>query len=309
MAQPRIIIPGRSYLVTRRCAERRYFLKPSPIVRQVYIYSLGVAATRYGVAIHGFNAMSNHMHIELTDTLGELPRFMHWLDKTIASCMNAFYGRFENLWAPGSYSAVHLADAEAAIESLGYLLANPVEAGLVRKGILWPGPISRPEDLLSGPKQTIYTATRPGVYFAEGSNLPERAELQLSLPPVLEPLGEERAVRAIAQRREEKESAARAKWKSLGIQFLGAKKIVAQSALASPNTREPRFQLSPNVACRDRWKRVEALQQLKSFRLEYRECYASFRSGDRGVVFPEGTWGPVVLYGARAKGWPRPRAA
>ena len=27
------------------------------------------------------------------------------------------------------------------------------------------------------------------------------------------------------------------------------------------------------------------------------------------VVFPEGTWCPVVLYGARAIGWPRPRVA
>jgi len=309
LAQPRIIIPGRTYLITRRCSERRFFLAPSPIVRQVAIYSLGVAADRYGVALHGFDFLSNHQHLELTDIFGVLPRFMHWLDKTIASCLNAYYGRFESFWAPGSYSAVHLVDAEDVIDKLAYLLANPVDAGLVNKGVAWPGPISRPEDLLSGPTQKVYTATRPGVYFAEDTKLPDRAEFRLSLPPALEPLGEERAVRAIAKRREEKEEAVRAKWKALGVPFLGVKKILAQSPLASPDTREPRFQLSPNVACRDRWRRIEALQELSSFRAEYRECYVSFRSGDREVVFPEGTWGPVVLYGARAKGWPRPRAA
>jgi hypothetical protein len=147
------------------------------------------------------------------------------------------------------------------------------------------------------------------VYFSKRTSLPDRAELRLVLPPALEPLGEERAVRAVEKRREEKEEAARAKWQGLGIPFLGRRKILAQSPHASPNTREPRFQLSPNVACRDRWRRIEELQQLKEFRAEYRRCYVSFRAGDREVVFPEGTWGPVVLYGAQAKGWPRPRAA
>ena len=309
MAHPRVIIPGRTYLITRRCSERRFLLKPSPIVGQVYHFCLGVAALRYEVAVHGFVALSNHQHLALTDTLGVLPRFMHWFDKTIACCLNAFYGRFESFWAPGSYSAVHLVDAEAVIDGLGYLLANPTDAGLVNKGVAWPGPISRPEDLLSGPNQKVYSAKRPGVYFSKNSKLPERAELRLTLPPALEPLGEERAVRAIANWREEKEESARAKWKALGIPFLGRKKILAQSPFASPDTREPRFQLSPNVKCHDRWRRIEALQQLVAFRVAYREAYTSFRAGDRNVEFPEGTWGPVVLYGARAKGWPRPRAA
>ena len=50
MASPRFVLPGRTYLVTRRCSERRFFLKPSPIVQQVYIYCLGVASERYGVS-------------------------------------------------------------------------------------------------------------------------------------------------------------------------------------------------------------------------------------------------------------------
>ena len=306
MASPRIVLPGRTYLVTRRCSERRFFLKPSPIVQQVYIYCLGVASERYGVSIHSFCALSNHQHILLTDRYGVLPLFMHWLDKTIAACLNAYYGRFEPLWGPGSYSAVHLVDAEACIDKSGYLTANPVEAGLVNKGVAWEGPISRPDDLLSGPDQKVYSAERPGVYFSKNTKLPDRVELRLTLPPALEPLGEERAVRAIEKRREEKEASARAKWKSRGVPFLGRRRILAQSPFASPNTREPRFQLSPNVACRDRWKRIEALQQRKEFLAEYRDCYVRFRAGERSVVFPEGTWGPVVLYGARAKGWPRP---
>ena len=94
---------------------------------------------------------------------------------------------------------------------------------------------------------------------------------------------------------------------ALEIPFLGKKRILAQRPFDRPNTREPRWQLSPNVACRDRWKRIEHLQEQKEFRLEYRHCYVEFRNGNRSVVFPEGTWGPVELYGARARGAPRPR--
>jgi len=303
---PRIVIPGRTYLITRRCSERRFFLKPSPIVEQVFTYCLAVASERFGIPIHAFCVMSNHQHILLTDPHGVLPRFMHWLDKTIAACLNAFYGRFEPLWSVGSYSAVHLVDAEDCIDKSGYLLANPVEAGLVNKGVAWAGPISRPDDLLSGPDQKVYSAERPGVYFSKNTKLPDRAQLRLTLPPALESIGEERAVRAIEKRREEKETFARARCKARGIPFLGRRRILAQSPFASPNTREPRCQLSPNVACRDRWKRIELLQKRKDFQAEYRECYVRFRAGDRSVVFPEGTWGPVVLYGARAVGWPRP---
>ena len=154
---------------------------------------------------------------------------MQWLNKTIAVCLNAYYGRFEPLWSAGSYSAVHLADAEDCIDKSAYLLANPVEAGLVNKGVAWPGPISRPDDLLTGPEQKLYSAKRPGVYFSKNSKLPDRVELRLTLPPTLEPLGEERAVRAIEKRREEKETFARAKYKSHGIPFLGRRRILAQS--------------------------------------------------------------------------------
>jgi REP element-mobilizing transposase RayT len=151
LALPRIVRPGRTYLVTRRCSERRFFLKPSPIVEQVYTYCLAVASERFDAEIHAFCVLSNHQHIVLTDPHGVLPRFMHWLDKSIAACLNAFYARFEPLWVPGSYSAVHLVDAEDIIDKTAYVLANPVEAGLVRQGV---APASRTR------LQTTYSVTK-----------------------------------------------------------------------------------------------------------------------------------------------------
>jgi hypothetical protein len=50
------------------------------------------------------------------------------------------------------------------------------------------------------------------------------------------------------------------------------------------------------VACRAKWKRIEALQRLAEFGRAYREALAAWRGGVRDVVFPEGTWLMRVLH-------------
>lgn len=307
MALPRRILPGRTYLLTRRCIDRRYLLKPSPIVDLILLYALAVAARRFGIDVHGFVFLSNHHHIVLTDVLGLLPRFAHWFHSIVARFLNAHYGRFESFWAPNSYSAVHLPGADEVEDKLAYVLANPVAAGLVEKGAAWPGLISRPRDLLEGARS--YRVKRPRFFFSPRTRLPEEAELSLTCPPALRDRPRAEVVRSLEARREEKEEAARLRLREKNIRCLGRAGILAQSPFDRPRSRERRFELSPNLASRDRWKRIEQLQQLKEFRVAYREAYAKYRSGEKGVLFPEGTWGPVELYGARARGAPRPRAA
>ena len=41
--------------------------------------------------------------------------------------------------------------------------------------------------------------------------------------------------------------------------FLGVARVLSQEPRAHPGTREPLMKLNPNIACRDKWKRVEAL--------------------------------------------------
>ena len=59
---PRRVLPGTSYLVTRRCSERRFFLRPSKLTNEILLYVLAVAAQRYGVLVHAFCVLSNHLH-------------------------------------------------------------------------------------------------------------------------------------------------------------------------------------------------------------------------------------------------------
>jgi hypothetical protein len=60
MTVPRRVLPNRTYLITRRCSERRYFLRPDPQVTWIFEYLLALACERHGVELHGFVCMSNH---------------------------------------------------------------------------------------------------------------------------------------------------------------------------------------------------------------------------------------------------------
>ena len=306
MARPRRVLPGRTYLLTRRCSERRFFLKPSPLVTQIFTYCLAVAAARFGILLHVCTVMSNHHHIVLTDVHGTLPRFCHLLHSLVARITNSKYGRFESFWDPGSYSAVLLHDPEDIIDKCAYVLANPVTAGLVEKGVDWPGFITTPKMLLGRPGQSI-TCERPEGFFVEATEMPEKIELRFCCPPQLEEsMGKEAAAEAVQRARMAKEKSARLQVEELGIPFLGKKKILAQSPLGSPSSNEERWQLSPNIACKDRWKRIELLQEQDEWYANYEIARLRFRAGQRWATFPEGTWGPVVLYGARAKPFRNP---
>src|SRR5512133_1221414 len=111
MTPPRRVLPGTTYLVTRRCSERRFFLRPSRLTNDIFLYVLAVAARRYGVLVHAFCVLSNHCHLIVTDEEGRLPAFMQYLDSLVARAVNASLGHFESLWArDGSYSAVEPLD-------------------------------------------------------------------------------------------------------------------------------------------------------------------------------------------------------
>jgi putative transposase len=92
--------------------------------------------------------LSNHVHLVVTDTRGQLPRFMQYLDSLVARAVNASLGRFERFWAnDGSYSAVEPIDPADVVGKIAYVLANPVAAGLVRRAAQWPGLWTAPEQL------------------------------------------------------------------------------------------------------------------------------------------------------------------
>src|SRR5437868_13389866 len=90
---PRPIIPGHVYLVTRRCSERRFFLRPGAQTNDAFRYCLAVAAARFGIEIIGFVAMSNHYHAVVRDPRGRLPDFTCLFHKLLAKVLNVRWKR------------------------------------------------------------------------------------------------------------------------------------------------------------------------------------------------------------------------
>ena len=72
--------------------------------------------------------------------------------------------------------------------------------------------------------------------------------------------------------------------------FLGMKRVLRQPCDSAPHTRAPRFGIKPNVAGKNKWARIEALQTLKSFLSRYVDARLAWVAGMREVEFPPGTY-------------------
>ena len=297
MSAPRRIVPGTTYLLSRRCFGRRFLLRPSNKVNRIFRFCLAVAAEKTGVLLHNFCVLGNHYHVVATDVHGNLPTFMHWLNEYVAKCVNAELGRWEFFWAPGSYSAVALADREDVIEKLVYVFTNPVDAGLVPGHEEWPGAASLLAEIDADP-QVVH---RPEGFFRERGPVPETASLQLVSPWAFD--GARSECLATARIRIlEREREVQRLTKQQGLRFLGARKVLAQSPFSRPSTSEPRRGLDPRVASRDKWQRIEALQRLRRFLEAHRVALKRFVDGDRAAVFPFGTYGMRVRFAVACSG-------
>ena len=293
MTAPRQVLRTPTYLLTRRCSERRFYLRPSKAVNDIIRYILAVAAQRHGVAIHAFCVLSNHLHCVATDVKGNLPGFEQYLDSLIARAINALHGHWESFWAPGSYSAVKLLDPGDVLAKIAYVLANPVAAGLVRRGAEWPGLWSAPEEMGAGP----VVVKRPDHFFRANGKMPATATLELVCPPGFESV--EAFRRELVHAVTALEDEAARELAAQGRSFLGAHRVLAQNPGARPAPGEPRRELNPRIAGRDKWKRIEAIGRLKDFLKAYRAAWLEFTRGVRDTLFPPGTYWMRVAYGVR----------
>jgi REP element-mobilizing transposase RayT len=294
---PRRILPGTVYLITRRCSERRFFLRPSAETNELLLYLLALGARRHDIRLHSFCFLSNHYHLVLSDPNALLPAFMRYLNSLVARALNASIGHFESLWAKdGSYSAVEPLEPGDIVAKAAYTLANPVAAGLVRTGAEWPGLRTSPEQLGS----TKLVARKPKGFFDPKGHLPDTVELELTTPPGFASAAEFRSLVTAAVVELEQEH--REEVAAEGRRFVGVARVLAQNPFARPASSEPRFGLKPRVAARDKWKRIERLVQLGSFASSYRKAFAAWRSGARDVLFPAGTYLMRVLYGVQCAG-------
>ncbi len=139
MSLPREVLPGRTYMITRRCTQRQYLMRPDRETNNAFIYCLADAAARFHIEVIFTVAMSNHHHTGIHDPEGNYPAFIEHFHKLFAKCQNALRGRWENFWSSEQTSVVRLVEPTDILDKMTYALTNPVKDGLVEKAHHWPG--------------------------------------------------------------------------------------------------------------------------------------------------------------------------
>jgi len=278
-------------MVTRRCTQRQFLLLPSPVVNGIFSYCLALAASRTSVLVHIACVMSNHYHLLVTDPKGELPEFVYTLNKYVAKCVNAHRARWENVFAAGTQTSyVRLGDDEAILDKAVYAITNPVEALLVSSSDQWPG------TCLWQPG--TYKARRPKLFFRDNGPLPEALKFEIVPIPLSNLQGRREVMERLGKEVKKREKELRAKAKKAEKKFMGTARVMAQKPTDSPWSKEPRRKLSPRLASRDKWRRIELLQRLKEFWENHKAALAVFVKGDHSVLFPAGTYKMRVHFGA-----------
>jgi hypothetical protein len=270
-------------MVTRRTHRRELLLKPGKLTNQLIEYLLALFVDERELLLHAITVLANHYHGVVTDPTGAIVDFTRDFHSFLARNLNATFGEFEAVWSRTQTSRVTLEDDEAMVDKIAYALSNPVSSFLVREAVKWPG-VRR---AWPAPAKVI---KRPPGIFEDEERWPAEVTLEMVRPPCFEGLDDEALAELIELRCQQKEQEARDEAERLGIDFLGRRAVRKQRRRSRPKSRDPRFGISPKVACKDQWRRIERLQANKAWKAEYCDCRDRWRAGDRDIVFPYGTY-------------------
>ncbi len=287
--QPRRVLPGATYLITRRCTQRQFLLRPEEKVNRAALYCIAYAAAETGVEIHGYVVLSNHYHLIATDTEVRLPSFLLRLNSLLARCLNAMRSRFENLFDSSKPSYVRAIEPNDVMRQLVYTICNPVSSGLVSDAKDWPGARSAPSDL-----GTTIFAEKPDWFFSDF--MPEEVPLAITPPPCFASRDLEEFKAELEEQVAERETECRAEVEREGPGFLGAKRVRSQSPTDSPQSYEKKWKLSPTIQAKRPETRIEELRELVAFRKRYRAALEQYRDGVEDAVFPAGTYWMRVFH-------------
>ena len=167
-----------------------------------------------------------------------------------------------------------------------YAIANPVSSHLVDKVHHWPGV----ESLTAIEEDLPLVASKPERFFdPNNDDLPDIVQLGFHRAPGFERLSHAEYAKLVREQVDKAVAKAKAERLEKGIKLVGRKGVLRQHWSHRPNTREPRRGLSPRVACRNKWARIESLQRNQAFLDQYRGARANHLAGHE-AVFPPGTW-------------------
>jgi len=133
--KPRIHVPGGFYhVMLRGNGGQKIFLDPED--GRIFLDILADAARRYGLRVHAWCLMPNHLHLLLQVGAEPLSRAMQSIGQRYTARIHGRERRSGHLFQ-GRYKAV-LVDADSyLLELVRYLHLNPVRAGLATRPEAW----------------------------------------------------------------------------------------------------------------------------------------------------------------------------
>lgn len=129
--KPRFFLPGvPNHVVQRGHSRDAVFFADSDYL--AYLHWLKEGAERYGVDIHAYVLMTNHIHMLATpyDTDG-IVRMMQYVGRHYVPYINRTYGSSGSIWE-GRYKSSLIHDEEYLLTCMRYIELNPVRANMVR---------------------------------------------------------------------------------------------------------------------------------------------------------------------------------
>lgn len=292
--------PNTDYLVTTRCHQARFFLRPEPAINEAVLEWLARAQQAYpGVHLFGLCVMSNHLHLLVRDTQGELAAWASYLLGNLARSINAIRKR-RGVVFERRYSAEPVLDDAALLDRLVYVVTNPVNAGLCNQSRHWPGLLLWTRAGESELREVSWVgrkAYRSARYRARqrGQAPPSADGFRVRETLVIHPIAAEigsgsegrcEMAEAIAQR--ERELAADRR--RSGKPAMTRREVLAQDWQAAP--RHPKR--SPRPACHTTERRLRKafIEGFRDFMGAFREASARGRSGIRNATFPPWSYPP-----------------
>jgi hypothetical protein len=309
----RQIIPGATWLITRKTNDDLFWLAPSPLVNAILLFLLALKAKKYGILVHAYFFASNHFHLVVTDPRGKLPAFQREFLGESSKAIQVARNTDRPIWSCRRYSAVQILDRDAAERESAYCGLQSAEAELTLPEE-WPGLTS-----IRYRFGDTVVARRPEVYFTE--DRPESVELVHSpLPKVFVQFAEESDASSPAKRKGREEAQATAerdpesdarireivskRTAEIRADLAKRKKKLAgrERVLRTPCTKRtthPVRALNPRFATRDRELLEQAIASYRQFEVDHEAARERYVAGRWRTQFPVGTYGYRVMLGVR----------
>lgn len=304
----RIWNPEHVYFVTNRCEQERLFMLPKHGVRKLIGTWLAKSLKEHGdgIEVYAFIFLSNHFHLLLRDTKGQLPRFMWYFQLNLAKAVNRHLKRRGHFFAR-EYDAAPVLTDEDFENRYAYVVTNAVKAGLLERAR--SGPFFSSLEMALDDRvlefewvdwTLLHNLTRRGRRVAKWE-VTKFYRLALSVPPAWREWTAGRRRRRIEGLVEASEARYGRERRAEGKGFLGSRRILEQSPMMRP--KNPSFSRRVRVFCRDKELEAAFLAAVRTLRGLYLEALDGFRKaarkGLRPLVewpprtYPPSTWTPV----------------